>query len=130
MFIQCDSRWIFMVVKYSCKDINAAFVNMVVYLVDVDAVWCVFLIAVNDPKESLAVVLEFIPYRYWCRCEKQCRVMLRFFFQNQSSNWIYLVSNLVKKRKIGWETFFCLSSVGFVENKSKMIQVTSSNPGG
>jgi hypothetical protein len=60
-----------MVVQYSCKDIDAAFVDMV----DVEAVWCVFLIAVYKPKESFVVVLEFVPYRFWCRCHKRCRVV-------------------------------------------------------
>ena len=40
------------------------------------------------------------------------------FFRNQSSNWIYLASKLVKKRKIWRENFFLLNVCGFCREKN------------
>ena len=40
------------------------------------------------------------------------------FFRNLSSNWIYLASKLVKKRKIWRENFFLLNVCGFCREKN------------
>jgi hypothetical protein len=52
--------------------------------------------------------------------------MLReYFFQIKSSNWIYLASKLVKKRKIGRGNFFAKRVWVFREKKRTLAETAS-----
>ena len=75
--------------------------------------------AIFTPKNrSQFSIIETDFWKKIWNLETICNNAPERFFRNLSSNWIYLASKLVKKRKIWRENFFLLNVCGFCREKN------------